>query len=122
MKSRGEFLLEIINVNLRGAGLAGLLVEAVEFLLLADVGAEADHLGVVFFLDPGQEHRGVETARVSENNFHVAQIKAANLPPGQRENERAGLRPGEFISLGRCHGKEFQSIGARLLTSSPTAK
>ena len=71
MKSRREFLLlEIINVNFRRAGLAGLLFEAVEFLLLPDVGAEGDHLGVVFFFDPGKQHRGVEAARVSQNNFH----------------------------------------------------
>ena len=60
-----EFLLQIINVNFGRAGLDGFGFEAVEFLFLPDVGAEADHLGVVFFLDPGHQHRGVESAGVS---------------------------------------------------------
>ena len=49
-----------------------------EFLLLADVGAEADHPGAVFFLDPGHQHYGVEAARVSGEIFHVADIKPRN--------------------------------------------
>ena len=61
----GEFFLEVIDVNLGGAGFDGFLFKAIEFFFLADVGAEADHLRVVFILDPGHEDRGVETARVS---------------------------------------------------------
>ena len=68
---RGEFLLEIIDVDFGCAGLHRFFVEAFEFLLLADVGAEGDHLRVVFFLDPGQQHRGVEAAGVCENDFHI---------------------------------------------------
>ena len=60
-----EFLLQVINVDFRRAGLDGFRFEAVQFLFLPDVGAEADHLGVVFFLDPGHQHRGVESAGVS---------------------------------------------------------
>jgi hypothetical protein len=73
-----KFFLEVINVNLGSSGFNGFLVETLEFLLLADVSAEADHLGIVFFLDPRHEDRGVKTARISENDFHVAEIKAPN--------------------------------------------
>ena len=45
----GEFLLQIVNINLGRAGFARLLLQALQLLLLADVGAEGDHFGVLYF-------------------------------------------------------------------------
>ena len=70
-KVAGEFLLQVIDVNFRRAGFPGLPVETVEFLLLADVGTEGDHLRAVLFLDPREQNRGVESARIGQNNFHT---------------------------------------------------
>ena len=56
----GELLPEVVDVNSRRAGLARLRAQALDFLLLPDVGAERDDLGGVLFLDPGQQNGGVE--------------------------------------------------------------
>ena len=66
----GELLDQIEGVVLGGAGGLGLLVEALEFLFLADVGRESDDLGVVGFLEPFDDDGGVETTGVSEDDFH----------------------------------------------------
>jgi hypothetical protein len=35
---------------------------------------------VGFFFDAGRQHRGVKSARVSENNVHVTHIKPPSRP------------------------------------------
>ena len=65
-----EFLGQVVDVALGRAGLERLLVEALEFLFLADVGAERDDLRVIFFLQPRQNDGGVQTSRVSDDNLH----------------------------------------------------
>ncbi len=67
-----EFVLKVVDVNLGRAGFEGLLFQALEFLLLADVGAKGDHFGAIFFLDPGKKDRGIQAARVGQHNFHGA--------------------------------------------------
>jgi hypothetical protein len=70
-----KFLLKIVNVDFGRAGLFGLGFEAMEFVLLPDVGAEGNHLGVIFFFDPREQHRGIEAAGICENNFHKGKLK-----------------------------------------------
>ena len=65
-----ERFLQIVDINLRRAGRLRLRGEAPQLLLLADIRAEGDHLRAVFFFDPGKKHRGVEPARICQNNFH----------------------------------------------------
>ena len=60
----GELFLQIVDVDLGGTGFLGLGVEALQFVVLADVGAESDDFGVVGFLDPGEKDGGVEAAGV----------------------------------------------------------
>jgi len=60
-----EFFLQIDDVTLGGAGLPGLGFKALELLLLPNVRTEGDQLRVILFLEPGQDDRGVEAARVS---------------------------------------------------------
>ncbi len=60
-----KLFLQIINVDFGRAGLDGFGFKAVEFLLLPDVGAEADHFGIIFFLDPGHQDGSIEAAGIS---------------------------------------------------------
>ena len=72
-----ELLLQVGDVALGRAGAFGLGFQALEFLLLADVGAEGDDLGVILFLEPGEDDGGIESARISENNLHsLVQIRS----------------------------------------------
>src|SRR5204862_7023302 len=66
--------LKVVDVELRSAGLARLFVEAFEFFLLADVRAEGDHLGVIFFFKPREEDRGVQAARICQHDLHESSI------------------------------------------------
>jgi hypothetical protein len=70
-----EFLLQVSDVDFGGAGAFGFLLEAFEFFLLADVGAEGDHLRGIVFSDPGEQHGRIETAGVSQNNLHPPQLR-----------------------------------------------
>jgi hypothetical protein len=68
----GELFLEVVNVDFSRARLEGLLLQSLEFLLLADVGAKGDHFGGVGLLDPREQDRGIQSAGVCQNNFHGA--------------------------------------------------
>ena len=66
-----ELLPQIVDINLRRAGRLRLGSEALQLLLLANIGAKGNQLRVVFFLDPRKQHRGIEAARIRQNNFHL---------------------------------------------------
>ena len=68
----GELLIQIVHITLGGSGFESLLLEAVEFLGLADIGAEGDDLGSVGFLEPIQNDGGVESPRIRDNDFFHA--------------------------------------------------
>lgn len=65
----GEFLAEVADEALGGAGGGGFFFEAVEFFFLADVGAVGDDLALVLVFEPGEEDRGIQTAGVRDNDF-----------------------------------------------------
>ena len=65
-----EFLAQIVDVALARAGAQRLGFEAVEFLLLADVGAKGDDLRGVGFLQPGEQDGGIEPPGISDDDFH----------------------------------------------------
>jgi len=67
----GELFIEVIDDALAGAGGDGFGLETVEFFLLPHVGAVADDFRVVGFLDPLDDDRGVQTAGVSDDYFHL---------------------------------------------------
>ena len=63
-------LLEVFDVELRGAGLNRLLLEAVELRALAHVAGNRDNLAViVVFLEPRDNDRCVEAAGIGENDL-----------------------------------------------------
>ena len=66
----GELGLKIVDVALGGSGPEGLGLEPLEFLLLADVGAECDHLRGIGFLDPVEDDGGIQTSRIGNDDFH----------------------------------------------------
>src|SRR5947208_16088097 len=55
-----ELLVQVFDVALARAGLERLLLQPRELLLLPDIGAERDDLGLVGFLEPGHQHRSEE--------------------------------------------------------------
>ncbi len=66
----GELGLEVVDVDLARAGRQRLFLQALELLRLADVGRERDDLGFVVFLEPLQNDRGVQAARICQYDFH----------------------------------------------------
>ena len=65
-----EFFLEIIDVTFGRAGVHRLFFQAVEFFLLADVGAKGDNLRLKIVFEPAEDHRRVEAARICQDDFH----------------------------------------------------
>jgi len=65
-----EFLLQVVDEALRRPRAERLLLQAVELLLLPDVGAEGDDLRVVCFFQPLQQDRRVQATRVSAYDLH----------------------------------------------------
>ncbi len=69
-KIPGKLLLQVVDIDFGGSGLLCLGVQPPQFLFLTDVGAESDHLRLVVFLEPGEQHGGVETSGICQNDFH----------------------------------------------------
>jgi hypothetical protein len=46
-----------------------LVLRGTQLLALAEIGGKGDHLGAVFGLQPLQDDRGVETARIGEHDL-----------------------------------------------------
>ena len=67
----GELFIQVLDVAFGRSGADRLGFNAVELLLLADVGAEADHLGIVLFFDPLDDHGGVKSAGIGDDYFHL---------------------------------------------------
>ncbi len=75
----------------------GLLLEAFEAALLADVSGHADDLGPVALLEPRHDHRGVEPARITEDDLH-------RLIPIER--------PGRYVKK-EARGSEVRPLPAK---------
>ena len=61
---------EIKHIELRCARLQRLFLKTLKLVCLTDVTRHRDNLAVVvIFLQPGDDDRGIETARVGENDF-----------------------------------------------------
>src|SRR5581483_11219648 len=80
-----EFLAQIVDVKLGSAGLQRLFAESLEFFLLPDVRAKGDHFRLVFFLDPREQDRRVESARICQHNFHAGQINGQSTAYAKRK-------------------------------------
>jgi hypothetical protein len=58
----GEFFFGVDEMEVTRAGGVGLLLEAARFLGLPDVDGDRDDFAAVVFLQPGDDHRGVQAA------------------------------------------------------------
>ena len=60
----GELLLDIVDIAFGCAVLERLFLQPVEFIPLPEIRTVADDFRIVFFLEPGQQHGGVETTGI----------------------------------------------------------
>src|SRR5947207_973896 len=60
----GKLLSQIVDVDYGCARLPGFLVQTFKLLFLSNVGAEGDHLGLVFVFEPGEQHGGIEASGI----------------------------------------------------------
>ncbi len=91
-----EFLAHILDEDVfrLDAEQFGLLARRLQLLALAEIGGEGHHLAAIGGLQPFQDHRGVETARIGEHN----PLDVASLSYSARESrgplKRADYRDG----------------------------
>ncbi len=64
-----EGIAQILDENLLNPHQLGLLARRAEFFPLPDIGGEGNHLRRVGFLQPAQNHGGVEAARKGEHDL-----------------------------------------------------
>ena len=65
-----EVFLQVQHIQLGSAGLLGLFFQAVQLGALAHIAGNSDDFAVVVVLfQPGNDDGGIQTARVSQNNF-----------------------------------------------------
>ncbi len=64
-----ELLAQILDEDLLDPHELRLLARRLELLALADIGGEGHHLALIGLLQPAQDHRGVEPAGISQDNF-----------------------------------------------------
>src|SRR5262249_2219351 len=85
----GELLPQVLDDRLAGSRLAGTLGEPRQLRALPDVGAEGDDLGAVALDEPAEDDRGVEPARIREDNppdgsFRGHSRSRSTAPPGNQ--------------------------------------
>ena len=64
-----EFLAQIVDKDLAHPHHLGLLARRLQFLALAEIGGEGDDFATIRFLQPAQDHRRIEPARIGQDDF-----------------------------------------------------
>ena len=64
-----EGLAQIVHEDFLHAEHLGLLPRRAEFLALAEIGGERDHLAAIGYLQPAQDHAGVEAAGIGQHDL-----------------------------------------------------
>ena len=85
----GEFLAQILDVDLVDAHGLGLGPGRFQLFALAQIGGEGDHLTAVGVLQPPQNHRGVETAGVGQHDLVqvlVHELSSSVSPASERKS------------------------------------
>ena len=91
-----EFLAQILDVDLLDAEHLGLLARRLQLLALAEIGGEGHDLAAIGRLQPFQDDRGVEPARIGEHDLldvrhsFLAQRGGRGLIGRRREKRQAG--------------------------------
>ena len=109
-----EFFAQILDVDLLDAEHLGLLARRLELLALAEVGGERHHLAVIGRLQPFQDDRGVEPARIGEHDlFDVARHGKPSVSKsardlregeGRRKREATQEKKQRYVCGGRLFG------------------
>ncbi len=88
-----EFLAQIVDEDLLDAHRLGLAPRRLQLLALADIGGEGDDLAAIGLLQPAQDDRGVEPARIGQHNpFHFVRHRACpGRGKGASNRAAAGL-------------------------------
>ena len=85
------------QVEVARAGVERLLLQALGLLGLTDVDGDRDDLAAVVLLEPGDDDRRVETARVGEGD--LADLRRAHAAPSFSVSSRA-VRKAERAAFG----------------------
>ena len=64
-----ELLAQIVDEDLAHPHHLGLPARRLQLLALAEIGGEGDDLAAIGLLQPAQDHRGVEPARIGQHDF-----------------------------------------------------
>ena len=91
-----EFLAHIHDADVLDAHHLGLLARRLEFVALAEIGGEGDDLGAEFGLQPFQDDRGVEPARIGEHDL-------LDVFPLRHAGPRFDLTGPIAVPFGRTH-------------------
>ena len=68
-KLADEFVSQVLDIDFRGSDSKRLFLDAFQVIILADIADESDDLTSVVFPEPGNDDRGVEIARISQDDF-----------------------------------------------------
>jgi hypothetical protein len=77
-----EFFRQILNIDLGGAGLQSLFLQAVQFICLTHVTGYGNDLGIIIvLLQPRNDNGSIQTAGIGKNDFfNVAFLHCVFLP------------------------------------------
>src|SRR6478736_6528075 len=62
-----ELLAQVLDKHFAGAGLLCLVGDGLHVVALPDVADHGDHVARIVFLQPGNDDRGIKTARIRED-------------------------------------------------------
>src|SRR5690606_13682946 len=112
-----ELAAQVDRVGAYGAGGERLDARLLDLLALADVGGEGHHLGAVRLLDPVEDHRGVEPARVGEHHLLdllVVLLHGVSCVGARRAAAPAGTRRPALPGAPKRPERRWVSVGEGL--------
>ena len=111
-----EGLAQIVDEDFLHAEHLGLLPRRAEFLALAEIGGEGDHLAAIGHLQPAQDHAGVEPAGIGEHDLlHILHAHGGCflLQSGILRPREYARQPSMQAGVGRASGRR-ESQGCAL--------
>ena len=86
-----ELLAQVLDVDFLDAQHLGLLARRLQLAALAQVGGEGHDLGAIFGLQPLQDDRGIEAARIGEDDFLDLLLGHRRTPSQTKPRRGAGV-------------------------------
>ena len=104
-----EFLAHVDDADVLDAHHLGLAARRLEFAALAEIGGEGDDFGAEFGLQPFQDDRGVETARIGEHDlldvFPLRHFLPRKIAAARRPRLCAALLSGKLWGQAARNGR-----------------